>query len=97
MISKRKAFLAQEVGKSLVQMKVKLVRKLTKFSNHATSSSLETTIAVQPASVSSDLKEDNLDETSLPAYLMGCNLIGSEGGFGRDSFQTSSTRLKSYR
>lgn len=58
---------------------------------------MDITIAVQPASKSSDLKEDSFDETSTPAYLISWTLIGFIGGFGLESPQISSTRLISYR
>lgn len=68
-------------------------KTITTFNNQAISSSIEITMAVAPALVSSDLKEDSFDGTSTPAYLMSCTLTGFMGGFGLDPFQISSTRL----
>lgn len=71
-------------------------KRITKFNSHAISSSMEITIADAPAFLNSDLKHESFDDTSTPAHFRSCNLIGSFGGFGLDSFQISSTRLKSY-
>ena len=74
-----------------------LMRKITKFSSHAISSSMEITIAEEPASPSSDLREDSFDPTSTPAYFRSCTLIGLLGGFGLESPHILSTRFMSYK
>lgn len=72
-------------------------RKLTKFNSQAISSSIDITIADEPESSNPDRRLASLDDTSTPAYLRSCTLIGLFGGFGLDSFHISSTRLKSYK
>lgn len=75
----------------------KPLRVITKFNSHAISSSMDMTIADAPASTSSDLRDDNLDATSKPAYFMSWTRIGLFSGFDLDSFHISSTRFKSYK
>jgi len=70
---------------------------ITKFSNQAISSSMETMIADEQVSRSSDLRKDNFDATSTPAYFSSCILIGLFGGVGLDPFHISSTRFGLYR
>jgi hypothetical protein len=85
----------EKKGSACISTLEKLLRNITKFNTQATSSSIDMTIADEPASTSSDLSEDNFDATSKPAYFRSCILIGFFGGLGRDSPQISSTRFKS--